>query len=62
MALVENSYNLNSIIGDKNIYIKEYNDSILNFMKFKGKLFRKKEGIKLGGFFSWVDKNIFKNN
>ena len=33
MALVENSHNLNLIIGDENMYIKEFNDSIFNFMK-----------------------------
>ena len=60
MALVENSHNLNSIIGDKNIYIKEYNDSILNFMKIQREnCLEKRRVIKLGGFFNWVDKNIF---
>lgn len=63
MALIKNSDNLNSIIGNQNIYIKEYNDSILNFMNVQREYcLEKRREVKLGGFFSWVDKNIFNKN
>lgn len=60
MLLVKNSHKLDLIIGDKNMYIKEFNDSILKFMKSQMEIYleRRKE-VKLGGFFNWVDKNIF---
>ncbi|MDQ2084848.1 hypothetical protein RBH29_00160 [Herbivorax sp. ANBcel31] len=59
-VLRENSYNLNLMIEDKNIYIKEYNNSILGFMEDqRRKCLEKKRKIEMGGFSNWVDKNIF---
>lgn len=63
MALIKNSHKLDLIIEDKNMYIKEYNDGILSFIEKEREIcLETMRKIQLGGFFSWIDKNIFNKN
>ncbi|TYQ16550.1 UNVERIFIED_CONTAM: geranylgeranyl pyrophosphate synthase [Acetivibrio alkalicellulosi] len=62
IILHENTKKLKKILYNQNLYIEEYNNSILNYMENEcSKYYEKKRAIELGGFSYWIEKNMLRN-